>query len=138
MGPNRRLGRGLAEVLPLVDLILPNEQELKHVTRENDLDQALAALARTVPAVVVKVGARGAVALVDGVHYAEPGYPVTPVDTTGAGDNFNAGFLYGRLRGLPMQESLRIGCVCGALATGALGGVRSQITADELRALVPG
>lgn len=129
---------GLADVLPLVDVILPNEQELKHIARRDDLDEALRTVGRTVPVVVAKVGARGAVALRDGVRYAEPAYRVDPVDTTGAGDNFNAGFLFGYLRGMPMQESLRIGCACGALSMRALGGVRGQATGEELRRLLPG
>ena len=128
----------LSEVLPLVDIVLPNEQELKHITRNSTLDEALEALGCIVPTVVTKVGARGAVAVRDGRRYAEPAYRVAPVETTGAGDNFNAGFLYGYLRGLSMQNTLRVGCACGALSMRALGGVRGQVTLDELRGLLPG
>jgi hypothetical protein len=48
--------------------------------------------------------------------------PVTPVDTTGAGDCFNAGLIAGLLRGLPLPEAAALGCATGALSTGALGG----------------
>jgi len=48
--------------------------------------------------------------------------PVTPVDTTGAGDCFNAGLLAGLLHGLPLPRAAALGCAAGALSTGALGG----------------
>ena len=54
------------------------------------------------------------------------------MDSTGAGDNFNAGFLYGHLKGLPIQECLRIACICGAVSTRALGGVQAQISLTSL------
>jgi sugar/nucleoside kinase (ribokinase family) len=135
--PTGGWGGTLPDVLPLVDIILPNEQELKHITRRPTLDEALEALACIVPTVVTKVGARGAVALHRGQRYAEPAYPVEPAETTGAGDNFNAGFLYGYLHGLSMQSALRAGCACGALSMRALGGVRGQVTLAELHGLLP-
>ena len=48
--------------------------------------------------------------------------PVTPVDTTGAGDCFNAGLIAGLLQGLPLPEAAALGCAVGALSTSALGG----------------
>ena len=67
------------------------------------------------------------------------GHPVTvrppelaPVDTTGAGDSFNAGFLHAWLEGRPLADSLRAGVACGALSTRALGGTAAQPTATEL------
>jgi sugar/nucleoside kinase (ribokinase family) len=71
-------------------------------------------------------------ALADGeaVQVAPP--PLTPVDTTGAGDSFNAGFVHAWLDRLPLRDCMRAGVVCGALSTRALGGTTAQATAAEL------
>ena len=58
------------------------------------------------------------------------------VDTTGAGDSFNAGFLYRWLEGAPLVECLRLGAACGALSTRGLGGTAAQPTLEEAEALV--
>jgi sugar/nucleoside kinase (ribokinase family) len=57
--------------------------------------------------------------------------PVKVVDTVGAGDTFDAGFIYGYLRGWELEKSLRLACVCGALSTQAAGGTHGQPTLDE-------
>lgn len=128
----------LHSVLPLLDIFLPNEQELCHIADREDVVEALRALGPTIPVVVAKVGSRGAIAIEDGDLVSEPAYPVKVVDGTGAGDNFNAGFLYGRLTGLPIQECIRIACICGAVSTRALGGVQAQIGLATLREIIGG
>jgi sugar/nucleoside kinase (ribokinase family) len=71
----------------------------------------------------LKLGPRGGALLWDGeIHFAAPPR-VTPVDTTGAGDCFDAGFLHSWLRGDPPEMCLRAGNICGALSTEAYGGV---------------
>jgi sugar/nucleoside kinase (ribokinase family) len=56
---------------------------------------------------------------------------VEVVDTTGAGDSFDAGFLLGWLRGLPLADCLRLGAVCGSLSATAVGGTAGQPSAAE-------
>ena len=86
------------------------------------LAAAVSALTALGPAVTVKLGERG-VRCADGtLLYQVSLPPVTPVDTTGAGDCFNAGLIAGLLRGLPLPEAAALGCAAGALSTGALGG----------------
>jgi sugar/nucleoside kinase (ribokinase family) len=65
-----------------------------------------------------------------------PAYPVETVDTTGAGDSFNAGFLHLWLQAAPLVECLRLGAACGALSTRGLGGTATQPTLDEALDLV--
>ena len=67
-----------------------------------------------------------------------PAYPVQAVDTTGAGDSFNAGFLHRWLQGASLEDCLRLGAACGALSTRALGGTAAQPTLAEAEALVRG
>ena len=62
--------------------------------------------------------------------------PVSVIDTTGAGDSFDAGFIYGYLAGWDLARTLRLGCVCGSLSTRAAGGTTAQPTlAEALAAL---
>jgi len=56
---------------------------------------------------------------------------VVPIDPTGAGDCFNAGFLHGWLNGRSMDESLRLGVACGSYSTQALGGTGAQATEEQ-------
>ena len=65
-----------------------------------------------------------------------PAYRVAPVDTTGAGDSFNAGFLHRWLQEAPLADCLRLGAACGALSTRSLGGTAAQPTLAEAEALV--
>jgi sugar/nucleoside kinase (ribokinase family) len=112
----------LAEVLAQTDLLLPNEAEALRIARAATLQDAVDALTRTGSKIAVKLGARGALCG-DGLrqHLATPP-PLTPVDTTGAGDCFNAGLLTGLLRGLEFPEALALGCAVGSASTQGVGG----------------
>ncbi len=131
--PAGRWDSGLADVLKNVDIFLPNDREAMAIARKDTVEEALAALARNIPLVVIKQGSRGAVASRMGEVLHVPVYRVDPVETTGAGDNFNAGFLYAYLQGFPLEECLRWGSACGALATLQPGGLDGQRSAAEVR-----
>jgi sugar/nucleoside kinase (ribokinase family) len=88
-------------------------------------------LGATGPQVVVKLGAEGA--RCGDLHVAAP--RVDPVDATGAGDSFDAGFIAARLAGEDLAAALALGCACGALSTRAAGGTAGQPTLAEARAL---
>ncbi len=129
--PTERWQGGIEDVLSRTDVFLPNETEATAITGESDPRAALTALAERVRTVAVKRGANGALGWQDG-RSAEAGSPrVDAADTTGAGDSFDAGFLYGWLRGWPVERSLRLACACGALSTRAAGGTASQPTLRE-------
>jgi sugar/nucleoside kinase (ribokinase family) len=66
----------------------------------------------------------------------DPGFVMQVVDTTGAGDSFNGGFLYGWLHGWELDAALALGCACGTLSTQAAGGVAAQPTLAAAQQLV--
>jgi sugar/nucleoside kinase (ribokinase family) len=98
-----------------LDLLFANEAEILALSGERDFDAALAAFADKVPLVVVTCSEKGAVAVERGRRVSVPAQRVDKVvDTTGAGDLFAAGFLYGLADGRPLEDSLRIGSLCAA------------------------
>jgi sugar/nucleoside kinase (ribokinase family) len=134
--PSEAWDAGLRETLRETDLFFPNEVELSGITGCSDPETGLRALENGRTRVVAKLGALGAMALEAGQLVRVPAYTVEPVDTTGAGDSFNAGFLYRWLEGAPLVECLRLGAACGALSTRGLGGTAAQPTLAEAEALV--
>ncbi len=136
--PSARWDAGLRDFLPLVDVFLPNEVEALALTGADSLESALRELSAFGPLVVIKAGARGCLSL-DGTDVIEvPAYRVTSVDTTGAGDSFDAGFLHAWLTKRPLRECLQWATACGALSTRALGGTPSQGSLADVFALVEG
>jgi sugar/nucleoside kinase (ribokinase family) len=93
-------------------------------------------LGQRVPCAVIKLGARGAVAVEDGTAFTSPGFRVDALDTTGAGDSFAAGFVSAYVGGKGIEECLRVGNACGALSTRQAGGTAAQPDAGELRAFL--
>ena len=123
--PDDTWGGILHEVLPLVDVLLPSESELLRMAGAPTLEQALDALAPRVPLIVVKCGPRGAIVQHDGTRTHVAPVEVVPVDTIGAGDSFNAGFLSAWLRGASPIDAARMGNITGALSTLAPGGTEA-------------
>lgn len=114
------------DVLAQTDLLLPNEAEALRLAAAATLPAAIAALTRAGSAIAVKLGARGARYADGPQQYLATPPPVSPVDTTGAGDCFNAGLLAGLLRGLEPANALALGCAAGAASTQGLGGTASS------------
>ena len=137
--PSEEWDHGLWQVLQQTDVFLPNEQEALAIAGCDHLDAALDRLGAVVPTVVVKRGADGAICRHDGRTVSDPGFRLDEgdvVDTTGAGDSFNAGFLYGFLNGWEIEHSLALACACGALSTRAAGGTTAQPTLPEAQGLI--
>lgn len=133
--------QGLADLLPLVDVLLPNTTEALAMAASlstgapssTDVHRAAATLAARGPVVVVKNGADGALLVrPDGSSMQRTGRAVTPVDTTGAGDSFDAGLLAALVAGHPEATALAWADTAGRLATQAFGGTASQPTRQEL------
>jgi ribokinase len=129
----------LQAVLAETDILFPNETEFAHLTGSEDIAAGTAALrALGVGEVVLKRGALGSVYAGPEGIIAHSGFPITPVDTTGAGDACNAGYLSARLRGLLPTERLALGNACGALTATAIGGTGGLKSLDQAMALVNG
>jgi sugar/nucleoside kinase (ribokinase family) len=120
-------GNELLELLALVDIFFPNEMEACAIIGASDAELALRELGKRTPLVVVKQGAEGAMALHDGEIVHSPGFNVHVADTTGAGDSFDAGFLFAHLvQGQRLDDALRFANACGALSVTGYGGTAAQ------------
>ncbi|MEA3335034.1 MAG: carbohydrate kinase family protein [Chloroflexota bacterium] len=118
--------------LQSVDIFAPNEQEALELTGAADVEAALAKLAELTPLVVIKLGPLGAIAKVNGKVVHVPVLRVKVLDTTGAGDIFNTGFIYGYLGGEPIEKCLMYGNICGGLSTTGYG-VRNAPTIAQVK-----
>ena len=123
---------GVRRALSAVDVFIPNEREAQHLTGETGAVAALHGLGRICLLPVVKAGASGSYALVDGEVLHAPAISVVPVDTTGAGDCYDAGFIKAWLEGRTVEECLRWGNAVGGLSTMAWGGAGRVITPGDL------
>ena len=134
--PSGRWERDILDTLEEADLFFPNELELQAVGGNVDPVAALHALDNGRTRTVAKLGAQGCLTLVNGKPLRIPAFSVEPVDTTGAGDSFNAGFLHAWLGGRDVPEAARFGAACGALSTLGLGGTTAQPTESEVAAFL--
>jgi sugar/nucleoside kinase (ribokinase family) len=130
--PSERWNGGLRDLLPHTDVFLPNATEATHIAGTGSVDDAVIALAALAGVVVAKVGQEGAVVARGDLLVRAPAPAVDAVDSTGAGDTFDAGFLVSWLAGDPLERTLAIANACGGLSTRALGGVDAQPTMEEV------
>lgn len=135
--PHQHWGRELVELLPMVDLFLPNEREASAISGEPTALASLRALRNGHTLTVVKLGSDGCMALQDdGSPLAVPAHAVDVLDSTGAGDSFDAGFLHAWRQGMSLQECLRWGSACGSLSTRGIGGTACQGSEADVRTLL--
>lgn len=120
------------KALQKVDILLPNTLEARRMTGVEDLSKAIQVLNRYCSLVVVKDGAGGAYACCEGTITHAPALPIKPLDTTGAGDCFNAGFIKAYLDGKPLMECLRWGNIVGGLSTQGYGATGRRITPADV------
>ncbi|OQR99540.1 hypothetical protein ACHHYP_05830 [Achlya hypogyna] len=130
----------LDAVLPLVDVFLPNEVEAMRITNTTTVDAALVSLSTRGPQLtVIKTGGDGAraMAATTKAQWRHPCFPTAVVDTTGAGDAFNAGFLYAWTQEpTDVLRALRYGCAVGSACVARLGACLDVPSPESIRALV--
>jgi len=115
----------LLKVLPFVDVFLPNEKEACKIAQTDNLERAMEILAEQVSVLVVKLGRAGAVARRRSERFRVEALRVEAVDSVGAGDSFDAGFVHGLTRGWGIEECLKFASLTGALSTTRAGGIEA-------------
>jgi sugar/nucleoside kinase (ribokinase family) len=133
---------GLPELLPLIDILISSEGFPRLLTGMDDMRAALVEIKARYGCALVGLtkGGRGATVFCEGEFLDTPAFQVPGgcVDTTGAGDAFHAGFLYGLLQSEDIEASLRLGCAVAALGCRALGARTALPTRAELNAFLNG
>jgi sugar/nucleoside kinase (ribokinase family) len=138
IGWNPRLMQSsqLSSLLRNLEFVFPNEAEARVMTGEKSIEKAAKQLARWVRIPVIKLGQDGSIAVHNGKMVKMKSLRVRAMDATGSGDAFNGGFLHGYLAGWPLEDCLRAGNICGALATTRPGGSSAIPTLKKLRELM--
>jgi sugar/nucleoside kinase (ribokinase family) len=129
--PSETWNEGIEISLQKVDIFLPNELECLAISGKTNLDEAVDYLGKKVRFLGVKLGDRGALLRHNSKQHQEKSILVDVVDTVGAGDSFDAGFVYGYLAGWNPARVLKFATICGCLSTRKVGGTRAQPTLEE-------
>lgn len=123
-------------LLRQIDVFLPNQREACAIARNDDVEAALHALSNGAIRTVIKCAGDGAMTLDDAGTILRVNAQPSPGarDSTGAGDSFDAGFLYAWLANMPLRDCLRWGNACGSLSMRGIGGTECQPDAAEVKA----
>lgn len=127
---------GIFEALKYTDIFLPNEIEAISISKTDNAKSAANFLSQFCKIVAVKCGPKGAIAQGGDKQLVKSTYDLKPVDTTGAGDSFNAGFIYAYLQGFDMEKCLEYGNACGSISVTKIGGASSCASLEEVSAIV--
>jgi sugar/nucleoside kinase (ribokinase family) len=129
---------GIFEILDEINVFFCNEQEAVHFSRQKTVEEALEVFGKHSATTVVKLGPKGAMSVQGSTVLRDEGFCVQVVDTTGAGDSFNAGYVYGWLQDRSPAECLHMGNACGALSVTRRGGSSAFPTREELAQFLAG
>jgi len=138
--PEKRLPPKLKTVfekaIELTDILLLNDEEALMITEEKEIDSAVEHLLKLGPEIVaLKLGSKGCIVFSDKEKIYCPAFKVDVVDTIGAGDAYNAGFLYGYLKGLSLRRIGILANAVGGLKT-TRKGASSSPTIEEVKSLI--
>jgi len=134
--PENRWGDEIYNILNNIDILFINKKEALKITKESDTSDALNKLKREVKTVVIKLGSKGYIARDGDSYYSGDSLSANFKDSTGAGDNFDAGFIYGYMNNLDIEKSLKIANVVGTKSVEFPGGVGNKEKFSELKKLV--
>ena len=126
----------LEETLKYVDVFMPNEREALKITAADKVEDAARKLAEKVATLVVKLGPRGAMAVSRGRKFIAPAVKVDVIDPIGAGDSFDAGFIYQFVRGAPLAKCLEWGNLAGSFSATQPGGTEAFRSRKNWRAFL--
>ncbi len=131
--PSNRWEVDIQGLLPYVDYFIPNEVEALHITGMRLVEEAIEKLSRFGKTIVVKRGKDGAFARSGSQVWQAPGFKIGAVETTGAGDCFNAGLLFALVeKGWELPEALQFANGCGAIGASSPGGTSTPLSAEEV------
>ncbi|MCG9660181.1 carbohydrate kinase family protein [Vibrio mediterranei] len=121
-------------ILTGADLVYFNKEGFKKATGQDASKDALMSMVESyqLDGVVVTLGKDGAIAFVNGEYGSYPGFNVPVVDTTGAGDTFNASFLYTQINKMPLSSGLEFACAAAAISVGSVGPKGNVPTLDKV------
>lgn len=124
--PNQAWDASIWDVIAAVDILFLNEPEALALAASDTIEGAISSLSARASTLVVKLGARGAVAIRGAERVHCVAFPIKVVDTTGAGDSFAAGFVHGILQHCDLKSCLQLANATGALSATHLGGTAGQ------------
>jgi sugar/nucleoside kinase (ribokinase family) len=131
--PNEKWDFDYQKVLPFVDVFLPNEQELLFLTKEKSIDNAVKKISSIANHIAVKLGSKGSLLVTNGKTVFKESYlNKNLVDAIGAGDSFNAGFIFKFINGFSLKECQEFGNLMGAINTTAAGGTTAFTNYNEI------
>lgn len=129
----------LADVKPVLtkcDIFTPNEKEALALTGSDNLEEALKGLSELVPHVVITMGEKGSATLIDGTIHVQKCVEYGPlVDSTGAGDLYCSGLLYGYANGFDLKRTMEIASHTSGLCVTYFGGMDDIFTKDNIKCL---
>ncbi len=129
---------GIDALLQVTDAFLPNETEALSISHAAEAETAAKQLSRKAALAAIKLGGAGALACEDDCIVRAASVSIDVIDSIGAGDSFDAGFIFGFLQHWKLEKTLRLACACGALSMRRAGGTDGQPTLDEALHYVPG
>ncbi|MBA7649509.1 ATP-dependent 6-phosphofructokinase [subsurface metagenome] len=134
--PENSWGEEIYRILNNIDIFLANKKEALKITKESNTGDALNRLNKEVKVVVIKLGSEGYIARDGDNYYSGDSLGVNFKDSTGAGDNFDAGFIYGFINNCNIKKSLKIANIVGAKSVEYIGGVGNKEKFFGLKKLV--
>lgn len=124
--PHEKWDLNIEDVLPYVDLFFPNEKELLLLTGKSNTREAIDSIKKHIKILAIKRGNQGsAVFYENNLKDMPPFLNEKVIDTTGAGDSYNAGFIFKYINGYNITECQKFGNLMGAVSTTAAGGVKA-------------
>ncbi|MCI1779643.1 MAG: carbohydrate kinase family protein [Bacteroidales bacterium] len=132
--PSEKWDLDYRQILPMVDVFMPNETELKALTRTDNIKDAIERIRDYANVAVIKKGSNGSLMLKQNgeLKNLPACININVVDTVGAGDSFNAGFIHAFVKGESLEECQEAGNITGAVNTTAAGGTGAFISKDKV------
>ena len=132
--PKETWDMDMEDILPHVNVFLPNEMELKSLTGKKDLYEAIDSVKKYSETIVIKRGNKGSIVVQDNNLFDLPSFLNEKViDTVGAGDSFNAGFIFKYIQNGNISECQKFGNLAGAVSTTAAGGTTAFKNYESFR-----